>query len=181
MKKEILEWIKMITISILLAVVITTFIRPVHVDGLSMYPTLNHRDYLISENIHSIHRGDIISFKSSIPISEEELNEFNLFQRMKLGKTKNLIKRVIAIAEDELLIQNGHVYVNGEQLEEDYIYDDYTYGDIHIQSIPKGKVFVLGDNRDNSTDSRAIGLVDEKDIHGKVFVRLLPLSQLGTI
>jgi len=181
MKKEILEWIKSIAISIAIALIITTFIKPIQVDGMSMYPTLNHRDYLISENIRDINRGDIISFKSDIPFSKEELEGFNLFKRIKLGKTKSLVKRVIAVGGDELLIKNGKVFVNGKQLKEDYINGDYTSGDIHIESIPKGKIFVMGDNRGNSKDSRAIGLVDLKNIQGKVFVRILPLSKFGSI
>lgn len=181
MKREILEWIKTIAISIAISIVITTFIKPIQVDGISMYPTLNHRDYLVSENIGKIKRGDIVAFKSQIPFSQEELDEFNLFQRVKLGKTKSLIKRVIAIEGDEVRIEKGIVYINGKELKEDYINDGYTSGDIYIENIPKGKIFVMGDNRGDSTDSRIIGTVDTKDIQGKIFVRILPLSQFGNV
>ncbi len=181
MKKEIIEWIKTIAISIVIAFVITTFIRPVVVDGMSMYPTLDDNDYLISEITHKINKGDIIAFKSQIPFSEEELNKFNFIQRIKVGKTRSLIKRVIAISGDEVRIQNGKVYVNNKKLEEDYIDNNYTSGDIYIENIPEGKIFVMGDNHENSLDSRIIGMVDIEDIQGKVFIRILPLSKFRII
>ncbi|MCT4606200.1 MAG: signal peptidase I [Marinisporobacter sp.] len=181
MIKEILEWIKTIAVSVVIALVVTTFVTPLMVDGLSMYPTLNDHDYLILKNTHDIKRGDIISFESTLEFSQEELESFNFIKKLKLGKNKNLIKRVIAIPGDELLIIDGNVYVNGEKLEENYINGDTTLGDLHIKEIPKDKIFVMGDNRDHSVDSRYLGLIDISKVQGKVLVRLLPLSSFGTV
>ncbi|WP_243116643.1 signal peptidase I [Marinisporobacter balticus] len=179
--KEILEWVKTIIISIVIALIITTFIMPLQVDGISMNPTLNDHDYLILEKTNKIDRGDIISFKSDLQFSAEELKNFNLIKRIKLGKTKNLIKRVIAVEGDQLLIGNGKVYVNGESLTENYIDGNCTLGNVFIKEIPKNKIFVMGDNRNNSMDSRMIGLVDRARIQGKVFVRILPISKFGKV
>ncbi|QZY55239.1 signal peptidase I [Crassaminicella profunda] len=181
MFKEIFEWIKTIAIAVIIALVVTTFVTPLMVDGLSMYPTLNDHDYLILKNTHEIQRGDIISFKSTLEFSQQELESFNFIKKLKLGKNKSLIKRVIAIPGDELLIQNGKVYVNGEELKENYINGDTTSGDVQIDKIPKGKIFVMGDNRENSLDSRKLGLVDISKIQGKALVRLLPISNFGQI
>ncbi|WP_338028358.1 signal peptidase I [Crassaminicella indica] len=179
--KEILEWIKTITVAVVIALVITTFVTPLMVDGISMYPTLHDHDYLILKNTHTIKRGDIISFQSTLEFSQEELKSFSIIKKLKLGKNKNLIKRVIAVPGDELLIKNGKVYVNGKELKESYINGDYTSGDIHIKEIPKGKIFVMGDNRCNSVDSRVLGLIDINKVQGKVLVRLLPISNFGKI
>ncbi|WIF94986.1 signal peptidase I [Caminicella sporogenes] len=172
MMKEIFEWIKTIAISIVIAFIITMFVRPTLVKGHSMYPTLEPNNYLIINKIpymiHKPERGDIVVFKSSLETDN--------------GKKKDLIKRVIALEGDKLVIKDGKVYVNGKELKEDYINGNYTSGDIDI-TIPKGKVFVMGDNRGNSLDSRdeRVGLVDIDTIRGKVLVRLFPFSEIGKV
>ncbi|MBF8983708.1 signal peptidase I [Lutibacter sp. B2] len=181
MAKEIFEWLKTIVASIVMVLIITTFVTPLVVDGASMNPTLEDHDYLILENTHKIQRGDIISFKSNIKFSQEELESFNLIKRIKLGKVKNLVKRVIAVEGDQLLIKDGIVYVNEEEIKEDYINGDYTFGDIDIKKIPKNKIFVMGDNRENSLDSRKIGLVDVETVKGKLLIRVLPVSEFGNV
>ena len=100
-----------------------------------------------------------------------------------MGKTKSLIKRVIAVEGDSIEITNGEVFLNGEKLEENYINGSDTFGDIIIEKIPKGKVFVMGDNRGNSLDSRdsQIGLVDTKDIKGKAILKIYPFSKMGKL
>ncbi|MCT4618452.1 MAG: signal peptidase I [Marinisporobacter sp.] len=181
MIKEILEWLKTIAIAVVIALVVTTFVTPLMVDGLSMYPTLSDHDYLILKNTHEIKKGDIISFESTLEFSQEELKSFNFVKKIKLGKNKSLIKRVIAVPGDELFINDGNVYVNGKKLEENYINGNTTPGNIHIKEIPKGKIFVMGDNRGNSVDSRYLGLIDINKVQGKVLIRVLPLSNFGAI
>lgn len=172
MMKEIFEWIKTIVISIIIALVITTFIRPTLVKGHSMYPTLEPNNYLIINKIpymlHEPERGDIIVFESHLKTID--------------GKEKDLIKRVIAVEGDEVVIKNGRVYVNGVELKEDYINGTYTPGEVRM-IVPEGKVFVMGDNRENSLDSRdeKVGLVDTDKIRGKVLVRLFPFSKIGKV
>lgn len=172
LKKEIIDWIKTIGISLVLAFLIVQVVKPTIVSGESMYPTLNNKDYLIlnrlSYKFGDIKKGDIIVFKT-------DLKQDN-------GKDKDLIKRVIATGGDHLVIKDSKVYVNDKLLNEPYIDNAYTSGDIDIV-IPKGKVFVMGDNRENSKDSRSedVGLVDENDILGEVMVRLFPLNKIGSV
>ncbi|SHJ84796.1 signal peptidase I [Paramaledivibacter caminithermalis] len=172
MVKEIFEWIKTIIISIVIALVITTFIRPTLVKGQSMYPTLEPNNYLIINKIpyiiHEPERGDIIVFKSSLKTLD--------------GKEKDLIKRVIAIEGDRIAVKDGKLYINGEEIKEDYINGDFTTGDIELQ-VPEDQVFVMGDNRGNSLDSRdpRVGTVDIHTIRGKVLVRLFPFNKIGKV
>ncbi|MCT4562955.1 MAG: signal peptidase I [Maledivibacter sp.] len=172
MKKEIFEWVKTIVISVIIALMITMFIRPTLVKGHSMYPTLEPNNYLIINKIpymiHEPERGDIVVFKSSL----KTLN----------GKEKDLIKRVIAVEGDELVVNDGKTYLNGEEIKENYINENYTGGEVDIK-VPKGQVFVMGDNRGNSLDSRdeRVGTVDVHTIRGKVLVRLFPFNKIGAV
>lgn len=172
MKKEIFEWVKTIVISVIIALMITMFIRPTLVKGHSMYPTLEPNNYLIINKIpymiHEPERGDIVVFKSSL----KTLN----------GKEKDLIKRVIAVEGDELVVNDGKTYLNGEEIKENYINENYTGGEVDIK-VPKGQVFVMGDNRGNSLDSRdeRVGTVEVRTIRGKVLVRLFPFNKIGAV
>lgn len=172
MAREIFEWIKTIVVAVVIALVITTFIRPTLVKGQSMYPTLEPNNYLIINKIpymmHKPERGDIVVFKSHLTTDD--------------GKEKDLIKRVVAVEGDNVVIKEGVIYINGEKQEEDYINGNFTSGDIDI-NIPEGKVFVMGDNRQNSLDSRdpRVGNVDIETIIGKVLVRLFPFNEIGNV
>ncbi|MGL5713651.1 MAG: signal peptidase I [Paraclostridium sp.] len=172
-KKEVFEWIKIIITSLVIALVITHFVRPTLVQGSSMYPTLEEKDYLIinrvAYNRKNPNKGDIIVFKT-------ELLQDN-------GKKKDLVKRVIGLPGDHIKINNQKVYLNGELLEEEYLDSTIiTEGNMDI-TIPDGKVFVMGDNRQHSMDSRDpdVGLVEIDDIMGKVMVRLLPFDKIGKV
>ena len=173
-KKEIFEWIKVIITALILAFVITRFIIPSRVQGESMFPTLHENDYLIVNRMTYKFREpemkDIIVFKS-------EILQDN-------GKSKkDLVKRVIGVEGDHIKIQDSNVYVNDKLLDEKvYIHDNYTSGDIDI-TVPKGKIFAMGDNRERSLDSRAqeVGLVDEDSVIGKVMIRLYPFDKIGGV
>ena len=112
--------------------------------------------------------GDIIVFKT------------NLLQDD--GKPKDLFKRVIATEGQHIKIEDSKVYVDDKLLDEPYIHDNYTSGDIDL-IVPEGEVFAMGDNREKSLDSRyeQVGLVKEKDIMGKVMIRLFPFNKIGTV
>lgn len=172
MKKEILEWLKTIVISIGIAMIITTFIRPTLVKGYSMYPTLDEYDYLIINKIpymlHEPERGDIVVFKSHLKTTE--------------GKEKDLIKRVIGISGDTVQITGGKVFVNGQLLREEYINGTFTSGELLVE-VPEKMIFVMGDNRENSLDSRddKVGPVSLKTVRGKVFIRLFPFTKIGKV
>ncbi len=170
--KEIIEWVKTIAISLVIALIITTFIRPTLVKGYSMYPTLEENDYLIINRIpyttHTPAKGDIVVFKS-------HLTQEN-------GKEKDLVKRIIGVPGDKIKIVDGKVYVNDVEQKEAYINGEYTDGYVDT-IIPDGFVFAMGDNRPNSLDSRdsRVGLVKIDDIIGRAFVRLYPFSKIGLL
>ena len=171
-KKEIFEWVKVFALAIVFAFIITQFIKPTLVRGYSMYSTLEEGDYLIinrmSYKFKEPERGDIIVFKSDLQQDD--------------GSSKDLVKRVIGVSGDTVKIENSKVYVNGEELVEPYINDEVTEGDIDTV-VPENSVFVLGDNREISLDSRydSIGFIDDSDILGKVFIRLYPFNKIGLL
>ncbi len=171
-KKEMIEWAKIIVTSLVIALVITHFVRPTLVQGSSMYPTLEEKDYLIINRVAYNHkepkRGDIIVFKTDLLQSN--------------GKEKDLVKRVIALPGDHIKITDDKVYLNGKLQDEKYVHGEKTEGDIDMV-IPEGYVFAMGDNRENSMDSRdsEVGIVNENDIMGKVMVRLYPFNKIGKV
>ncbi len=173
MKETIKDWIKTIVISLIIAMVITSVIRPTLVKGQSMYPTIDENDYLLISKISYMKEtpqyGDIVVFQT-------ELADAN-------GKDKDLIKRVIALEGDTISIHNGKVFVNDEELEENYIYGGITNTYLEEITIEKDHVFVMGDNRPNSLDSRdeRIGEVELDDVKGKVIVRVFPFSKIGVL
>lgn len=152
--------------AILVVFIVFTFLfRAVGVEGSSMFPTLRDGDWIaVKSVVTEVERGDIVvitqPWERNVPI----------------------VKRVIAVGGDELYIDfNTHeVYVNGERLEEDYIAEPTAlYYDVKFPLVvDEGKVFVMGDNRNDSLDSRSsrIGLVDERYIFGKARFRLSPLD-----
>ncbi len=172
MKNEIIEWIKTILLSLVIALIITTFAKPTIVKNYSMSPTLEENDFLIINRFlykRSVpKRGDIIVFESNLKTDK--------------GKEKLLIKRIIAIPGDELVIREGNIYINGKQLEEDYIAENHTAGNIDL-TVPEDEIFVMGDNRGNSLDSRdgILGSINYNTIIGKAFVRLYPFNKIGLL
>lgn len=169
--KEIMEWIKVIAIALVLSFVITSFVKPTLVNGESMLPTLEPKDYMLVNKM---------AYKSSLPaygdiiVFESDLEKEN-------GGHKDLVKRVIAVEGDHIVVSNGQVWRNDELLEEDYILEDMTVGEVDM-IVPEGHVFAMGDNRQNSTDSRdsLVGPVPVQNIMGKVFIRLFPFNRITT-
>lgn len=159
------------TISVLVvvaavAVLIATLFLPIlQISGDSMSPTLEHDDIVVLLKTKKFERGDLIGF---------------------YYQGKILLKRVIALPEDEVAIDGaGNVYVNGELLEEPYV-TDKGLGDCDLEfpyKVPGTSYFVMGDRRSNSVDSRnsVIGAISQEDIIGKVFIRVWPFSRFGFV
>ncbi len=166
-----MEGTKVFLLAISFTLLITFLIKPTIVKNYSMSPTLEEDDFVII-NRHMTkrmaHKGDIVVFKSKLKTDD--------------GKEKLLIKRVIAVAGDDLKIEAGRVYINGTLYLEDYLKYSYTRGELSLK-IPEGKVFVMGDNRNNSLDSRdsTLGLVDSSDIVGRALIRIYPFDRMGLI
>ena len=161
-----------ILIAAAVVVIITLIIKPTIVKERSMEPTLYENNYLFINKLAYITAdhpdyGDIIVFESNIDNDDGD------------GK-KLLIKRVIGVENDVIDIHDGTVYRNGTALDESYTLEGFTTGDISNYVIPEDKVFVMGDNRSVSLDSRdeAVGTVYEDDIIGKAFVRLYPFDEI---
>ena len=170
-------WARDLAIACCIALIIMVFIKPTIVQERSMQPTLYANNYiLLSRQAYLFSEprpGDIIVFNSTLPLNENDPNNGN----------KLLIKRVIAVYGDTITIIDGHVYINGELQYEPYIIGTETPGHVIDKVIPRGTVFVMGDNRPQSIDSRSarLGVIDISDIVGKAFFRLHPFSEMGII
>lgn len=165
--KEILDWGLHIFIAILIGFLIVTFVaQRTLVHDVSMQPTLFEGDNLIVEKVsprlNNLKNGDIIVFYDVI-------------------KDRQLIKRLIAQEGDSLKINDGKVFVNGVEMDEPYIKGDYTpesnNKELNEMIVPEGYIYVLGDNRRNSTDSRLIGPVETRRITGKAILRFHPFKK----
>ena len=169
--KEFLEWMDALVLSILLLALLFTFVvRPLRVDGSSMLPNFVDGERVLAWQLgYTPEHGDVVVLDAYTPH----------------GKT--LIKRVIGVAGDTIDIdfQNGIVYRNGEALVEPYTAEPtFLYEGLDFPvTVPEGCIFVMGDNRNNSRDSRDsdIGCVDVRDVLGKVVFRLSPLNKIGVI
>ncbi len=169
--RETYEWIQCLVLALMACVLIFVFVaRVIDVVGYSMYPTLDNGDKIvITRWAGDYEQGDIVVLR------KDTLRE------------EPIVKRVIAVAGQTVDIDFtlGIVYVDGEALEEDYVNElTYTQEDFEGPiTVPEGCVFVMGDNRNNSTDSRddRVGCVDTRYIMGKVIFRIMPLSKMGAI
>jgi signal peptidase I len=172
------ELVQVGVLALVLFLVIHLAVQPVRVIGSSMYPTVADQDYLIATTIdyrfNSPHRGDIVILRDPYDSSLD------------------FIKRVIALPGEHLLIRNGQVYINGRLLTEPYVnhQEQWTVNSNYPASgsadpegivIPANQYFVMGDNRNHSSDSRAFGAIPRSSIEARGWLRVLPLSQLGTI
>ncbi|MEG0830305.1 MAG: signal peptidase I [Anaerovoracaceae bacterium] len=163
--------IKDIIIAAVIVIAVTTLIKPTLVKESSMEPTLYENNYLlVSKQAYRFgeeKRGDIIVFQSHI--NKDDGN----------GK-KLLIKRIIGISGDVITIKNNKVYINGNLTDEAYTLEGITPGEVSNLTVPEGELFVMGDNRSVSIDSRSeeVGCVNKDDVMGKAIVRLYPFDKI---
>lgn len=171
----LLDLVETLVIAGAIFVVIYAFLfRPFEVNGQSMYPTFHNGEYiltnLIALKLSPLKRGDVIVFKAP-PDAE-----------------KDYIKRVIGLPGDKISLQNGDVYIDGEKLDESaYLPPDYkTYGGQFLKenqeiTVPENNYFVLGDNREYSSDSREWGFVTKDKLIGKSFIVYWPIQKFKVV
>lgn len=206
--KDIIEWIICILVALVLALLIRYFIgTPTVVKMSSMKPTLIENQRLIlnrwTRTTHQMpERGDIITLEAPsdklVDIDDtdnvvarydnEPTNWFSKFTYyfLEIGK-ESYIKRVIALPGEHLEIKDGKVYINGEELDEPYLQNNVitTAGDVNNPFydlvVPENCIFVMGDNRAGSTDSRAFGCVPLDKVEGTVWIRFWPFNLFGKV
>ena len=169
--KEAMGWVRDIVIAIIIAAIILFFFKPIIIQQESMQPTFYSNDHVVvSKQSYSIfgdiERGDVIVFRSSL------LDEN--------GDQKSLIKRVIGLPGDTIEIKNGYVILNGVTIQEDYLAEQGVSGEMEQITVDEDKIFVMGDNRAVSQDSRSpeVGQVDQDTVIGKVVLRIFPLDSI---
>jgi signal peptidase I len=153
-------------VALALYFVINFAVQYIHVVGASMENTLQDNDFLVASKIsyrlHDPQRGDIIVFKPNNYASDD------------------YIKRIIAVPGDHLRIVHAQIFINGRLLKEDYLREHWTSADTwnqgHEDVVPPNSYFVMGDNRNQSTDSRFLGYQKKDQFLGKAWVRIWPLS-----
>lgn len=172
MGREIIGMVIYIALLAAAVFLINTFVfQRTLVDGMSMYPTLEDGDNLIADKISyrfvDPERFDIIVF----PYKQEERTYY--------------IKRIIGMPGETIQITDGNIYINGEVLEEDYGLEPIMDGGRAEEPITLGEdeYFVMGDNRNNSKDSRdeSVGAIHREDIVGRAWVRIWPLNRFGVL
>lgn len=205
--KNMIEWIECIVIAIVLAILIRYFIgTPTIVKKRSMYPTLKQDERLILSRCGRTtkkmpERGDIITFEapSKMALSAEEVDfnnpvavyenqPKNIFSKftyyvLEWGK-QSFIKRVIGLPGEHIKIEDGKVYINGEEYKEDYLQEDVkttASGVFTDFVVPENYVFAMGDNRDESTDCRSFGCIPLEKIEGRVVLRFFPFNRFGKV
>lgn len=182
---EVLDWLYSIIVALILAMIIHIFIFvPTRVSGESMYPSLQNGQYLIVSKIgHVLHKDvnykDIVIIDSRVQrertwaddVLEPLDNYLSIFSHN--SQQHNIwVKRVIGKNGDELAFHDGYVYRNGEKLEEAYIKEPMEFSMDGTYVVPEGMVFVMGDNRNHSSDSRFIGAVPLDHVLGTVAFQL---------
>ena len=170
--KELYDWIYCLLFALIVAVLLFSFVvHPIDVVGSSMVPTLHNGDkMLVSGLFYKPKAGDVVVFKK---------DEYD--------PNKALVKRVIATEGQEINMDfaNGIVYIDGEPIAEPYI-NELTFNKLDFigpKTVPEGCVFVMGDNRNASVDSRKkeIGMLDNRLILGRAYYVIFPLSVLRAI
>ena len=164
MNKSIKNWISALWEAVLILLILYFVCFPARVEGSSMEQTLHHGDTLLICRVAAwmgwYDQGDVVTFSQQIN-----------------GEKIVMVKRVIALEGDQVAIHDGVVTVNGQTLEEPYA-QGITEDDLDV-TVPVVEVFLLGDNRQKSTDSRAFGSVPMAQVQGKVFFRILPVTRIG--
>jgi signal peptidase I len=168
--RSIVEWVAVVGGALVVALIIRTFfLAAFYIPSESMVPTLQKGDRVLvnklSYKLHPVHRGDVVVFGR--PPAEQDVT------------IKDLIKRVIGLPGETVEVKDCHVFIDGRQLVEPYVKSWTRTCTFPAYTVPKDAVFVMGDNRDDSQDSRFFKAIPESLIVGRAFVVVWPLTHLG--
>lgn len=164
----IIEVLVIVVAAFVIAMLVQAFlVKPFTIHQISMLPTLEEGDRILINRLTYHFRepraGDIIVFRSPLDSRED------------------LVKRIVAVAGDRVAVVGGTLHVNGKAVDEPYLLEQPFAGELPETEVPPGHVFVLGDNRNNSGDSRLFGAVDEDAIIGTAFLIYWPIGRWGTL
>ena len=164
------EWFVVIFVALLAAFAIrATLVQTYFIPSESMTPTLEVGDrlmvYKLAFTLGDVDRGDLVVFNRPANMGNADIKDF--------------VKRVIGLEGERIRAEGGVVYVNGRPLEEPYLTTDMYTSDFPEAEIPPGYMFVMGDNRPNSRDSRFFGPIHEGLLVGEVFLRIWPFGDIG--
>jgi signal peptidase I len=177
-KRTAIEWVVVLAVAVAVALLISaTSIQAFFIPSVSMESTLHKEDRVLvnkwSYRLHAVHRGDVVVFSKPKDL---------------VSNDKDLIKRVVGLPGDKVTIADGHVYIDGHQLNEPYLDKGTVTASVAGKwgctpeapcVIPKGQLWVMGDNRGNSEDSRYFGTIPESSVVGRAFLRIWPLNRLA--
>jgi signal peptidase I len=180
-----IEWVVLIAAALVIAFLIKTFLfQAFYIPSESMVPTLKVGDRVLvnklSYDLHDVNRGDIVVFKAP-PAAQS-------------GNIEDLVKRVIGLPGDTLEARDNdgqvcagettnmcRIYVNGHRLHEPYLPDGTSTDNLPATKVPAGHIFMMGDNRQSSRDSRVFGTIKESAVIGRVFVRIWPPGSIDLL
>jgi signal peptidase I len=171
-KKQGYEWLILVAASLAVALIVRGFlIQAFYIPSESMVPTLVKNDRVLvnklSYKLHDVHRGDIVVFKAP--------------EGAATAQVKDLIKRVVGLPGETIEGRNGTIFIDSKPLDEPYLPPDVRSRDFPPEKIPPKKMYVLGDNRQDSRDSTFFHAVEESKIVGRAFVKIWPLNDLGLL
>jgi len=170
--RNTVEWVAIVVGAFAVALLVKTFlIQAFYIPSESMFPTLTENDRVLvnklSYDLHDVNRGDLVVFER--PPNEPD------------SAVKDLIKRVVALEGETIEERDGRIYIDGEALDEPYLQPDVESRNLTRMVIPEGHVFVMGDNRGSSRDSRFFGAIDTDLIVGRAFVKVWPVLDVGLL
>ncbi len=194
LRSVVRETVILVVLAILLAVLFKTFlVQAFYIPSGSMEPTLNVSDRVLVEKLSyrfgDVTDGDVVVFVHDLPgVKPESGNPIARFfsglgQAVGIAppSSRDFIKRVVGTPGDYISCQQGRLYRNRQVVSEPYVAPSTTTENCTPMTVPAGKLYVMGDNRNHSDDSRAFGPIERSSVVGRAFVRIWPLSHTGRL